>query len=518
MRADAFTLPRLLPDRTAEIDPRLVVQTAMVETFRALGLTTPEAFLAIPGEIVSGHPDRHVMRVALAGGRAAYLKREHCIRWKDRFRNWRANFGWTSKSVREGRILQELEQRGLPGPRWLAFGEDGRGRAFLLLQEAEQAIDLRRAWSDIADLDGLAIQLGRLCAELHEAGVDHPDLWSKHFLIDPVTQAITLIDWPSATLGKSVSWRRRVRALAALRATLIQPSNRLAARFLWAYLRVVRTSETLGPGCRKSDVPSFSALAGRIEREAARLLRRRGVRQQRQPPLGPNAQRLIWLDGEALCAIPEVAGDLAPSATQKLLYYPAGHAQVFELNGRTVRLEVSQRRALLGRLWSRLRAAAWRAPEVRKARLLFHLERHHVATPKLLAYGQRCHGLQAGAFLLTEAVATTPLRAALQDPDEDNRQLLLGRLAETLNRLHEAGCEAGSLDSFAVRQDLSNLTVVVADPDRLTFRKQLHVCRKKADRMRIVRSINDVCGPRFSSEVFAFDTTSQAAAVPGEGR
>src|SRR5882724_7686260 len=99
MQAEAPSLSRPLLDQPiAAFDPRLVVHSAMAESFREFGLTTPEAFLAIPGEIVSGHPDRHVMRVELSDGRTAYLKREHRIRWKDRFRNWRANFGWSSKS------------------------------------------------------------------------------------------------------------------------------------------------------------------------------------------------------------------------------------------------------------------------------------------------------------------------------------------------------------------------------------------------------------------------------------
>src|SRR5687768_9234225 len=94
----------------------------------ALGLTTPDAFLELCGEIVSGHPDRHVMRVELPDGRICFLKKEHRVRWKDRFENWRAGSGWCSKSVREGRLLSELEVHRIGTPASLAFGEDGRGR------------------------------------------------------------------------------------------------------------------------------------------------------------------------------------------------------------------------------------------------------------------------------------------------------------------------------------------------------------------------------------------------------
>ena len=222
-------------------DRRLVVRPSESAAFDEQGLTTPEAFIALPGEIVSGHPDRHVMRVQLGDRRFAYLKREHRIRWKVRFRNWRANFGAISKSVREGRVLQLIEERVLPGPRWLAFGETRDGRAFLLIEEAVAVVDLRQAWPDVDAPESLAIKLGRLCGEMHAAGVDHPDLYSKHFLIDLPTQAVTLIDWQRVQFFRHVSWRRRVHALATLVATLpafeAGADNGLNNLFLWSYLR-----------------------------------------------------------------------------------------------------------------------------------------------------------------------------------------------------------------------------------------------------------------------------------------
>ena len=41
----------------------------------------PRDYLDLPGEIVSGHPDRHVARVEV-DGRVCYLKRQHRVGWR----------------------------------------------------------------------------------------------------------------------------------------------------------------------------------------------------------------------------------------------------------------------------------------------------------------------------------------------------------------------------------------------------------------------------------------------------
>src|SRR5436309_1053535 len=108
-----------------------------------LGLRDAPAFLEMPGLVVSGHPDRHVRRVEFSG-QPAYLKVEHRIPWRDQVRHFLHGGGWVSKSVREANLLSELESLGLPAPGWLACGEDGRGRAFLLIAAVPGAVELRR--------------------------------------------------------------------------------------------------------------------------------------------------------------------------------------------------------------------------------------------------------------------------------------------------------------------------------------------------------------------------------------
>ena len=81
---------------------------AQRERLAALGLRNATHILEMAGPVVSGHPDRHVRRVELAG-QIAYLKVEHRIPWRDRLRHWLIGGGFVSKSEREANVLAELE-------------------------------------------------------------------------------------------------------------------------------------------------------------------------------------------------------------------------------------------------------------------------------------------------------------------------------------------------------------------------------------------------------------------------
>ncbi len=467
-------------------DPRVEVPPSPRADFLAAGLTTPEAFLDLPGEIVSGHPDRHVMRVNLPDGRIAFLKKEHRVRWKDRFENWRAGFGWSSKSVREGRMLQRAASRNVGAPEWLAYGEDGRGRAFLLIAAVEDAIEARRFVHSPGVGEELAIALGRFCAELHAAAIDHPDLYLKHFLIDPATFAITLLDWQRVQMGE-VHWRRRIQVLATLTATL---PRQLTSPFVWAYHHETHARIRFGeaPSGRLGLIPSFASLTDALAKRVRVLERRRGIREQRQPPLAPSAQRLVWLDGEALCALPEVANDLRPESARRALYDLSRNQSEWTFSsGRNAHLRVGVSGGLF-------RGTAWRSPEVRLARLLFHLERYHIAAPKLLAYGQRRNGRRIEAFVLHESMPydSQPLYEALFESNPFRCDWLLRNFAAVLARLHESGCEARTVECFSVIGD--GTTIVVADATRLGFRRHLSVRRKSADCRRVIRSMRPYCG------------------------
>src|SRR5205807_1849887 len=91
---------------------------------------------AVPRGPAPGHPDRQAARLTLGAGAeavAVYLKREHRVPWPVRLANALAGFGFVSRSLREARTLQALGREAIAAPEWLAAGEDGRGRAFLLV-------------------------------------------------------------------------------------------------------------------------------------------------------------------------------------------------------------------------------------------------------------------------------------------------------------------------------------------------------------------------------------------------
>jgi tRNA A-37 threonylcarbamoyl transferase component Bud32 len=398
---------------------------AFVETnprYRTLleqaGLTAPEHFLALPAVIVSGHPDRHVARVTVGTGPSAvagFLKREHRIPWRDRFTNAWAGFGFVSKSSREAFLLHALQQTGIGCPEWIAVGEDGRGRAFLLVKEIAGAMDLRllcgaemargrkRRW--------LARQLGQALARMHEAGFNHPDLYAKHVLVDPGSGQICFLDWQRSRYRRRVGWAERCWDLAALDATLTDnlatPRERLVC--LHAYLRHVH--ERGGTALSR---PPLADLLRQIQGRVRRLLPKRSVQAVRCEVLPAPPQLLLWLDGEALCVTQDFWDELRGEVPDWLPLRSAAPG----LWERTTRDEVElpgNRHGLLVRrwrhqplawLWAALRGKRPASPELRQAAAIFHRQRQGVEAPRLLAFGQRrAFPWRTESFLLTEVAA-----------------------------------------------------------------------------------------------------------------
>ncbi len=385
--------------------PHLEINPRFRDLLAGLGLSSAEQFLSLPGLIVSGHLDRHVARVAL-GGAAAYLKREHRVRPRDRLAAAGAGFGLVSKSLREARVLAALRRAGVGAPDWVAAGEDGRGRAFLLLEDLPGAVDLREYLRG-ATPEGrrqLARRLGSALASVHGAGFDHPDLYAKHVLVDPATQAIRFLDWQRTRRRLFVGRRRRARDLAALDATLADEfaTGRERLACLRAYVRASAVDPP--PGLAKW-------LARAVRARAARLLRTRHVRKERAAPPPVAARGVRWLDGEALCVTQEFWEELG-GAVPAWLPLPAASP---EGSSRSEVALAGGRRGLLVRrrcsrplawLWSALRGRSLVTEEVRQAGVLFARLKHGQDGPRVLAFGQRRpRPWRTESFLLTEAAA-----------------------------------------------------------------------------------------------------------------
>jgi heptose I phosphotransferase len=404
-------------------------------------------------EIVSGHPGRQVVRVVLGSegaSRCCYLKREERVSWRVRWANFLAGWGLVSLSNREAQILTGLEREGVPVPRWLAVGEDARGRAFLLLEGVEDALPLAGWLQEEPDplrRRRLARRLGEVLARLHEAGFEHRDLYAKHVLVQPATGAIFLLDWQRARRQGSLSWPARVQDLATLHATLADilttPGERLAC--VLAYLREMG-------GSRLQIRERFHWFARLIETRAARLLRRRHVREKRQLPLAraqawiavpPTATGAHQVPEAELYVTPELdreavsPGDLEPETVRRWLGLDHPHAQPEgkgsppqvarrwltlppslalraqkEVPSLALRAGDGPSRALRGRerpgtrrgllirrlgsppglvarLWNWLARRPQQTPEQRQAALLLRLERHAIPAPRVLVLGRR---------------------------------------------------------------------------------------------------------------------------------
>lgn len=410
------------------------------EVLRSRGLLTAGQLLELPGEVVSGHADRHVRRVELPGSDVVYyLKRQHRVGWRERLRQRLAGFGWVSRSEREARLLQQLESAGFACPNWVAFGEDGRGRAFLLVEELAGFVELRRLLSDTTvslDRRGLAERLGQTVADLHAAGFTTPELTAKHVFVHPDTLAVALLDWQCGGRFPGIPFLPRFKALAALHASLADhlATRRERLRFLWAYRRAARAEFPRSNRC--------SVYARIIDSFASPVRGRRSIRDQLQPAAG--GQRLVWLADEAVCAIPDVARVWPTPAAAPPFYSdePPGTATIRLPDGRPGVLHRFRTFDPLGRLVARLRGRSWRSPGATLGRVLFHLERYGIPAPRLLAFGQRPTGpASADSFALHEPPAGAPLdRWLAGSRREEDRREVLDQLGMLLRQLHDAGC------------------------------------------------------------------------------
>jgi len=380
----------------------LTINPRYRELLERHGLTCAERLAALPGLIVTGHPGRNVARVTL-GQATAYLKREHRVLWRDRLRSAAAGFGFASLAFREAQTLTALRCAGVPCPDWMAAAEDDRGRACLLLAELPATIDLRQYLRDRSDQAPtaryrFARALGAALAGIHAAGFDHPDLYAKHVLVEPATGRCYFLDWQRSRHRRRLPWRQRLRALAALDATLVEA---LASE----QERLVCVRGYLGASTPLRSAAQQAARA--IRRMTRRLLRHRHIRKERASPPPVADQGIVWLDGEALCVTQAFWRDLGgqvpgwlPLPTQGR---GASRSRVALPDGRSGLLVRRWCARPLAWLWCALRRRPLLSPELRDAGLLFRRQKHGLAAPRVLAFGQRRpRPWRTESFLLTE--------------------------------------------------------------------------------------------------------------------
>ncbi|HEV8062375.1 MAG TPA: lipopolysaccharide kinase InaA family protein [Gemmataceae bacterium] len=447
------------------------------------GMQTAEDFLRLDSVIFCGHPGRNVGRASIStpsGMLLLLIKREHRVPFVERLTNLAGGFGLASKSKREAVTLSSLAAAGISVPEWIAHGEDDAGSAFLILRECTGAVDMRLHLAQLRssrDRSIWAAQLGRDLATIHQAGFDHPDLYSKHILVRQ-DGTRCFIDWQRTSRRRHVGWRARIRGLARLHATvaseLATPRERL--RCLAAYLAV----------CRQSDqrVPTFRTLRNAIHIESRRISRQRRLRERVRVQTADREPSLVWRDGEALCMTREFEACLGSDrpawlALENLPKKP-GRLKIEELvqvptlgSAELTRRRQQSWSLLLSKLTGRLRPSS---PELRHAGFLFRLERLGLPVARVLAFGQRSGGQgKLESFILrSRSENSQSPRQWLESCRQDRGELaakrkLLRQAGGLLRQLHRGNfyfAEAGRdpIESiFAVIQEASGIAQVRID-------------------------------------------------------
>jgi hypothetical protein len=268
-----------------------------------------------------------------------------------------------------------------------------------------------------------------------------------------------------------VPWSNRVRTLAALRASC---PDGLIPDPTWATLLSAYLAEAT---CHESGGPAPDRFAERVRHSAGRLRDRKGIRSQRVVTTAVT-QELVRFNGETVCAIPEIAGFVGQECQRASLYHPTRDGRPLSLPaGRIGLLRATRHRRPFARWVAMLRGRSWRSPELKTARLLFHLERHGIPAPKLLAYGQTVpHWSAAGSFVLSDPPAAVPVGSADADAVRD-----------LVDRLHAAGCRLRVIGPEGEPFGVANGRVVVREVTRLRLGRGLS--RRQAERdQRLVTS------------------------------
>jgi tRNA A-37 threonylcarbamoyl transferase component Bud32 len=510
----------------------VTVQPRYQEMMCRLGLVWAEDFLRLEGVILGGHPDRHVLQLSLGHGDTTvrvFMKKEHRIRWKHCLANWRAGFGWASKSSREAQTLLAASARGIGCPEVIAHGEMG-GRAFLLLREETSLADLRAVLQTMGvgqERRELARALGRELARIHAAGFDHPDLYAKHILAGRAEDGwrFCILDWQRSQWQRKVSWARRCRDLAALDATLAvdlaNPGDRLTCMRAY-HQRAAGFSPAVRDESPATTLPDRRSkpggaqgvkhLARIIRRLSLRLQQQRRIRELRRPPLPTAQQNLIWLDGEALCATRQFLDELGGAIPDWLRAIPRPQS-ANRLEEAEVTLGPGRRGILISRRQSRLlswllavgKRRSFPAPEFEQAGLLFRLERHGLVAPRVLAVGHRSpRPWHKESFLLTEPPKVDlALRDFLQScpvsaQDRRLRRQVLQQAGRLLRQLHEAGYTLGTLNPLAWGLALpapSKSQVVLTEINGLCRCKDSLEALAKTDLRRLLVGLEDSAHP-----------------------
>ena len=222
---------------------RLGVHPGARSACEEAGLRTVDDFLTAPGELISRHQRTEVIRLTLPGGLEIYLKRHLRPHRKDAYWAFTRHCRPISAAWEEWKNMDRLAAVEVATPVAVALGERGRGLnrepSFLATQAVQGCEPLPAL---LTRLDAVARRrvaglLARTLRRMHEARLDHPDLYARHVLVHHSLESCVLLDVQRTRRRRRLHWRWRHRDLAALDVTL-DPGpvpDTLRLRFLAEY-------------------------------------------------------------------------------------------------------------------------------------------------------------------------------------------------------------------------------------------------------------------------------------------
>jgi len=430
--------------------------------FRQQGWDCAAPFLAWSGVLVNRHRYRRVEQVRLptssfgdGNGDSFYLKKQDRVTWRERFRNAWHGFGWCATAVREAAILQAARSAGVGCPEVAAFGEGDSG-AFVLVRDEADRIELRTLLASIhsdEERGTLAAALGAELARLHDAGFDHPDLFTKHILVSRHGKSIgfCILDWARSRRQGAVSWALRCRDLAALDATLhpALAGDRLRLRCLRAYVKATKDVK---------QVP-LRSLVGSIRGRSERLQQRRNIREIRQAPTPACDQQFVPVCDGQLLVVRSYFEQQKGCLPDWLLALPKSNVPVEDFSLTVTNTLGSQKLCLQTRPRP---TATWDIPPL--AHTLFRLQRFGVTGPRLLAVGAS----SARVFHLLETPVSATFGEAIAKTSMAQRGSLLEQAGRLVRRIHEAGYALPMGDSWARRlgvvRETGEVVLAIVEP------------------------------------------------------
>ena len=165
-----------------------------------------------------------------------------------------------------------LAARGIPTVEPLAWGErvgTYAGESFLITRELSGAMPLQSLLQPPIEPESrrqLAIDLGRYKAQLHAAGVVHPDLHPGNILVvmdDEAQRRFHLIDLHSIQLGKPLSWKRSRENLVVFNRWFAMRSSRADRRRFWQSYAAARIWNRLDERAKALDLERRTAISNR---------------------------------------------------------------------------------------------------------------------------------------------------------------------------------------------------------------------------------------------------------------